>query len=42
MPKEVKEMVKFNPDIKSDMNTGGYGIINGHQLYHRILIQRIK
>lgn len=42
MPKEVKDMVKFNPDIKSDMNTGGYGIINGHQLYHRILIQRIK
>ena len=40
MPEHIKEEVKFNPDVKSKHNTGGYGIVNGVQKYHRILIRR--
>ena len=39
MPKEIKKLTKFNEDIKSDMKTSGYGIVNGHQMYHRLLIK---
>lgn len=41
MPKEIAEMLNANFEMKSKENTGnGYAILNGHQLYHRILIRR--
>jgi hypothetical protein len=40
MPEHIKKEVKFDPDIKSKHNTGGYGIVAGEQKYHRILIRR--
>ena len=41
MPKEIAETLNANFEMKSKENTGnGYAILNGHQLYHRILIRR--
>lgn len=39
MPEEVREQLKANFDMKSNYNTNGYAILNGHQLYHRLFIK---
>lgn len=40
-PDEIKTLVGYK-DIVSDAGTKGYAIIDGHQMYHRILIRRKK
>ena len=40
MPEHIKKEVKFDENIKSNFNTSGYGIVDGKQKYHRILIKR--
>ena len=42
MSEEWKEKVGYNGDIKSRSGTRGYGIIEGTQIYHRILIANKK
>ena len=42
MSAEWKKMVGYNSNVKSDVGTSGYGIVNGIQKYHRILIRRKK
>lgn len=40
MPSELAKTLNANFELKSKENTGnGYAILNGHQLYHRILIK---
>lgn len=39
--KEYKEMVGYKP-LVSDQGTRGYGIVDGKQKYHRLLIKRIQ
>lgn len=40
MPNELAETLNANFELKSKENTGnGYAILNGHQLYHRLLIK---
>lgn len=43
MPKEIAEELHADFEMKSKEKTGnGYVILHEHQLYHRILIRRIK
>ena len=43
MPSELAETLNANFELKSKENTGnGYAILNGHQLYHRLLIKRLS
>ena len=41
MSDEWKAKVGYNGDIKSNSGTRGYGIIEGKQIYHRIIIKNI-
>ena len=40
MTHELKELVGYNENIYSSCGTRGYGIVNGKQKYHRVLIKR--
>jgi len=42
MSKEWKKTVGYKGDIKSKAGTKGYGIIDGVQIYHRVLITKNK
>ena len=43
MPKNIAQILNANFELKSKANTGnGYAILNGVQLYHRLLIRKIK
>lgn len=43
MPKDIAEMLNADFEMKSKENAGkGYAILDGHQLYHRILIRKKK
>lgn len=39
MTPEFKELVEYDENIISDCGTRGYGIVNGKQKYHRVLIK---
>lgn len=40
IPEECAKIVGFKPNVKSNCGTTGYGIVNGVQMYHRILIRK--
>ena len=43
MPKNIAQILNANFELKSKANTGnGFAILNGVQLYHRLLIRKIK
>lgn len=40
MPQEVREEVGYDESIRSNHNTNGYGIVDGIQKFHRVLIKK--